>query len=109
VHGRRQGDLSIPRHLVEFGTPKQWTWIVVCDEASWQQVETHTGQTNLEGKLLGLSNLDSQMTYIRGFAVLHPFSARPEAQPQHTIAHELGHILLHTADEDKAEKIGQAL
>jgi hypothetical protein len=29
--------------------------------------------TNVDGKILGLSNLDSFMTYIRGFAVLHPF------------------------------------
>jgi hypothetical protein len=26
------------------------------------------------------------------------------SQPGHTIAHELGHILLHTRDEDRAEK-----
>jgi Zn-dependent peptidase ImmA (M78 family) len=61
-------------------------------------------QTNLTGQILGLSNLDSHMTYIRGYAVLHPFGERVEFSPRHTIAHELGHILLHTADEDKAEK-----
>jgi hypothetical protein len=95
--------------LTEFGAPKQWTWIVICDEAAWRQVEQRTGQTNLEGQILALSNLDSHVTFVRGYAVLHPFSRRPEFQPRHTIAHELGHILLHTADENKAEKKAREL
>jgi hypothetical protein len=76
--------------IIQFGTPKQWTSIVVCDEAAWKQVEAHTGQTNVDGKILGLSNLDGHLSYIRGYAVLHPFSEHPEFQPRHTIAHELG-------------------
>jgi Zn-dependent peptidase ImmA (M78 family) len=44
------------------------------------------------------------VTYIRGFAVLHPFTEAIEAQPQHTVAHELGHVLADTSNEDKAEK-----
>jgi hypothetical protein len=95
--------------LSEFGAPKQWTWIVVCDEASWRQVEVKTGQTNVDGTIFGLSNLDGHVTFIRGWAILHPFNPRPEYQPRHTIAHELGHILLHTPDEDKAEKKAREL
>jgi hypothetical protein len=68
--------------IVEFGAPKTWTWIVVCDEAAWKQVEVRTGQTNLTRQILGLSNLDSHVTYIRGNAVLHPFGERVEFSPR---------------------------
>jgi hypothetical protein len=66
-------------------------------------------QANLEGQILALSNLDSHVTFVRGYAVLHPFSEHPEFQQRHTIAPELGHITLNTRDEDKAEKKARAL
>jgi hypothetical protein len=95
--------------IVEFNAPKTWTWILVCDEAAWKQVGGTYRQTNLTGQILALSNLDSHMTYIRGNAVLHPFGERVEFSPRHTIAHEFGHILLHTTDEDRAEKMADEL
>jgi hypothetical protein len=50
------------------------------------------------------STLDAKTTYVRGWALLHPFSDDLVAQPRHIVAHELGHILLNTHDEDNAEK-----
>jgi hypothetical protein len=46
---------------------------------------------------------------VRGYAVLHPFSEHPEFQSRHTIAHELGYIMLNTHNEAKAEKRGMEL
>jgi Zn-dependent peptidase ImmA (M78 family) len=40
--------------------------------------------------------------------VIYPLYSA-EAQSNHTIAHELGHILMHTIDEDKAEKKAREL
>jgi Zn-dependent peptidase ImmA (M78 family) len=46
---------------------------------------------------------------VRGFYVLHPFNSDALAQPEHTIAHELGHITLNTHNEAKAERKSQEL
>jgi hypothetical protein len=89
--------------IAQFHGPADWTWIIACDEAAWHRVELHTGQANISGKIVGTTDLENHVTYIRGDAVLHPFSYQLEAQPQHTIAHELGHITLNTHDEAKAE------
>jgi Zn-dependent peptidase ImmA (M78 family) len=56
-----------------------------------------------------MTDLENHVTYIRGFAVVHPFNDTVEAQPEHTIAHELGHILLSTSNEGKAERKAQEL
>jgi hypothetical protein len=44
------------------------------------------------------------LAYVRGYAVLHSFSTDALAQPDQTIAHEMGHIVLNIHDEGKAER-----
>jgi hypothetical protein len=103
---------AIVRPLIaQFGSPADWTWIIVCDEPAWHRVEQHIGQQDSVGGLtLGTTDLENRVTYIRGYYVLHPRDDRAEAQPDHTIAHELGHITLNTHNEDKAErKAGELL
>jgi hypothetical protein len=91
--------------IAQFNGPADWIWIIACDEAAWHQVEQHIGQADsLGGLTLGTTDLENHITYIRGFYVLHPHDDRPEAQPDHTIAHELGHILQRTHNEEKAER-----
>lgn len=98
-------EAAIVRPLIAaYGSPGNWQWIIACDEGAWHQVEMHTGQANVSGKILGTTDLENHVTYIRGFAVLHPFLDTADAQPNHTIAHELGHILMNTRNEDKAER-----
>jgi Zn-dependent peptidase ImmA (M78 family) len=58
---------------------------------------------------MGLTDLDRHITYVRGYMILHPISQSPEAQPRHIVAHELGHILANTHDEEKAERKGMEL
>jgi hypothetical protein len=91
--------------IAEFHGPANWTWIIACDEKAWNQVEVHAGMSSdSHGQILGLTNLENHMTYIRGYAILHPFNDSTEAQPTHTIAHEIGHILTNSSNENKAER-----
>jgi hypothetical protein len=91
--------------LSRFNAPSDWTFIIVCDEAAWHRVEQHIGQRDpVGGLVLGTSDLENHVTYVRGNYVLRPASIDELAQPDHTIAHELGHIRLNTHDEHKAER-----
>jgi hypothetical protein len=58
---------------------------------------------------LAATDLANKTTYVRGWALLHPFSDDLVAQPKHIVAHELGHITLNTHNEAKAEKRGMEL
>lgn len=90
--------------------PGSWHWIVVCDEPSWRLVETRMGQqSDQEHKILASTAIDERYTYIRGWAMTHPFSDVPEAQPDHTIRHELGHILNKSHDERVAEDYAKVM
>jgi hypothetical protein len=96
--------------IAQFHGPADWTWIVACDEPAWQRFELMSGfQKAVNGEVMGLTDLDRHITYVRGYMILHPLSQSIEAQPRHIVAHELGHILLNTHDEEKAERKGMEL
>lgn len=90
--------------LVKFNAPRDWNWVIVCDEVGWKKAEHQIDRPDNTGVILGATFLKSHTTYIRGYAAVHPVNYLSTAQPEHTIAHELGHILLNTANEDKAER-----
>jgi hypothetical protein len=98
--------------LAQFHSPS-WTWFVACDEAAWKKVEDHIGFTfetyGTSNIPLAATDLESKTTYVRGWALIHPFSDDLFAQPRHIVAHELGHITLNTHNETKAEKRGMEL
>ncbi|HEY6770573.1 MAG TPA: hypothetical protein VI386_37995 [Candidatus Sulfotelmatobacter sp.] len=58
---------------------------------------------------LAATDLESKTTYVRGWALIRPFIDDLFAQPRHIVAHELGHIMLNTQNESKAEKKGTEL
>jgi hypothetical protein len=96
--------------IAKFKGPTDWTFIIVCDEAAWQRVMVHIGQQeSSKGLILGTTDRDSKVTYIRGFYVLSPYNTEADAQPEHTVAHELGHIMANTSNEAKAERKAQEL
>jgi hypothetical protein len=78
--------------LQRFPHPSKWTFIVACDETSWAAVERHVDWSNVPGKVLGLTDIDNGITYLRGWSLIHPFDGTEEACPEHVIAHELAHI-----------------
>jgi hypothetical protein len=61
------------------------------------------------GLVLGNSDLENHVMYVRGYYVLHPACHNALAPPDHTIAHELGHVLANTHNEAKAEEKGLSL
>jgi hypothetical protein len=95
--------------MITSDSPEGWTWIVACDEIAWKRVEDHLGQLGVQGRILATSDLEYHITYVRAEDVLHPVAPGLAYSAEHTIAHELGHILMHTADEDKAEKKAREL
>jgi hypothetical protein len=91
--------------IAEFHGPANWTWIVACDEPAWQRIELMSGfQKSVNGQVMGLTDLDRHITYVRGWVILHPISDTADAQARHIIAHEMGHILANTHNDEKAEK-----
>jgi hypothetical protein len=98
--------------LAQYHSPS-WTWFVVCDESGWKQFEDHIGFTfetyGNSNMPLAATDLESKTTYVRGWALIHPFSDDLFAQPRHIVAHELGHITLNTHNEARAERRGMEL
>jgi hypothetical protein len=82
--------------LESFPLPKKWTFVVACSATVWDSLlrrsdglgKTHTAFTNLQ----------AHYTYFNGAT----FTSR-------VAAHELGHILGKTDDEERAESLGERL
>ncbi|RZU29093.1 hypothetical protein [Edaphobacter modestus] len=89
--------------------PTKWTWIIACDEPAWNRVLNHIGQVGVKGEILATTDLQTQVTYVRGFAVIHPFTKTHENLTEHVIAHELAHIMLKSHDEERVEKAASAM
>jgi hypothetical protein len=79
-----QAGAIIAPFLKLYHSPAEWTWVVICDEVAWHDLEVRTRQNNMPGRLLGLTNRDSHVTFIRGYDVLHPsaFGLYAEAMQQ---------------------------
>jgi hypothetical protein len=102
--------LIVQKIIDKYDHPAQWRWIVACDEPAWNRVEQHLGrQYRSDGLYLAFTDPDNRVTYVRGNMVLHPFSSSDLMQPDHTIRHELGHILQHEASCDMAERYAAQL
>jgi hypothetical protein len=99
---KQASDVVVP-FITEYHSPA-WTWVIVCDEAAWKQFAVHIGAPDSDLTIMAETDLQGRMTFVRGYTALHPLNNRAESQPEHTVAHELGHILLSTTDEGKAEK-----
>jgi hypothetical protein len=85
-------------------------WAPLLAFAGGKQFEDHIGFTletfGTSNMPLAATDLESKTTYVRGWALIHPFSDDLFAQPRHIVAHELGHITLNTHNEAQAERRG---
>ena len=90
---------SIIKPLVfTYPHPDSWTWIIACDERSWQALVRHLGHDTTGVYTMALTDQKDHITYVRADAILHP-QMGPASEPEHIIAHELAHIYLKSDDE----------
>lgn len=97
----------LARELADFPRPDTWHWVIVCDDSGWRQfLRQRDGFPADMGvrkeSIYASTHLAAHLTCLRGSTLLRPDS--PLAKADHVVAHELAHILLHTADEERAEQ-----
>jgi hypothetical protein len=85
-----------------------WHFVVVCDEVSWQHLiiaqAEHLREEDRDpskGEIYADTILDKKITIFRGYKLVHPDE---NVAPEHTIAHELAHIYLDSANENKVDR-----
>lgn len=87
--------------LNKFPHPAQWTYIVICDDASWNQIMevNHTYQAKY---VHGATFRAKKLTMFRGTTLR---DENKMVTSDHVIAHELCHIFLDSDDEVKVENL----
>lgn len=90
-------------HLASrFPHPKSgWEFVIVCDEGTWKAAIQRMDLTNEPGEHYGETDIDRNITLFRGWKLIHPDM---QATPEHIVAHELAHIMLHSRDEFLVDK-----
>jgi len=73
-----------------------WSFVIVCDENSWTAAMQRMGLTGDGMEHYGETDIDHNITLFRGWKLIHPDM---EVTPEHIVAHELAHIMLHSRDE----------
>ncbi len=87
-----------------FPYPRNWRFVVVCDEFTWKRFIRQSDQYRAGVEVYGSTNLRGKITYIRGWALTHVDLTSGAPSPARILAHELAHVILGTADDRKAEK-----
>jgi len=78
-----------------------WTFVVVCDDTTWQHVMCKTGMADGLSEHYGETDIEHNLTLIRGVKLTHPDMG---VSPDHIVAHELAHIMLRSTDEAKVDR-----
>jgi hypothetical protein len=83
--------------------PKDWTIVVACTPAVWDQLQRKADarQTNT-----GFTNLDNHITAINGeiYRAVLPLRDTAHGVPRLVLRHEQGHILCHCTREEEADR-----
>ncbi len=78
-----------------------WNFVVVCDDTTWQHVMRKIGMADDPREHYGETDIDHNLTLIRGIKLIRPDMG---VSPEHIIAHELAHVMLHSTDEAKVDR-----
>jgi hypothetical protein len=78
-----------------------WSFVVVCDDTTWQHVMRKAGMADGLGERYGETDIEHNLTLIRGIKLIRPDMG---VSPEHIIAHELAHVVLHSIDEATVDR-----
>lgn len=78
-----------------------WSFVVVCDDTTWQHVMRNAGMAEGPGERYGETDIKHNLTLIRGAKLIH---ADMGVTPEHIVAHELAHVMLRSTDEAKVDR-----
>lgn len=82
-----------------FPHPATWTYVVICDDASWTQVMKLQGICDIQ-HVHGNTNPETKTTFFRGTTLR---GEDKYVTAEHVIAHELAHVYLNSRDEIAVE------
>ena len=77
-----------------------WKFYIVCDESTWKEFMQQSFFSTDGMEHYGETDIDKGVTMIRGWKLIHPDLG---VTPDHIVAHELAHIMLHSRDERKVD------
>jgi hypothetical protein len=78
-----------------------WTFVVVCDDTTWQHVMRKTGMADDVSEHYGETDIEHNLTLIRGVKLTYPDMG---VSPDRIVAHELAHVVLRSTDEAKVDR-----
>lgn len=100
-------EAAVVRSIVaEYRHPASWSWVIACDEASWQVLAKHLDLLNPKFEVFAATDRKNRITYVRGYTLLHPLRDYPTV-PENVIVHELVHADLDSGDELRVEETAQ--
>jgi len=78
-----------------------WSFVVVCDDPTWQHVMRKIGMADDLGEHYGETDIKDNLTLIRGTKLTHADLGVP---PERIVAHELAHVMLCSIDETQVDR-----
>jgi hypothetical protein len=102
----RQEAVTVRTIISEYQHPDAWTWVIACDEPSWNVLALHLRLLTPMQEVFAATDRKNHITYVRGYTLLHPLRDYPTI-PENVLVHELVHADLNSADEDLVERTAQ--
>lgn len=74
---------------------REFAWVVVCDESAWFHLKSQLRYAHLQ-TVSGMTDFPNHVVFLNGFR-------RSPASLRDTVAHEMGHMLCHCVEEERAD------
>jgi hypothetical protein len=78
-----------------------WSFVLVCDDTTWQHVMRKIGMADDVGEHYGETDIKDKLTLIRGTKLTRADMGVP---PERIVAHELAHVMLRSLDEAQVDR-----